>query len=660
MRVTNQMFFQNLQYNSRRTMADFYKTNEQISSKQKIQYSHEDSSIFSDTMRLDYEITTLEQVKKTTSKAQTFANNTDEAMKQFTTHFHNLKQKVIQAANSTNSSTSLDAIANELQALKTNIMQVANTSINGQYIFSGTDMQQKPINIEGNYLGNNEELRTVVGAGVHLPYNVPGRDLFIGRDREYNKIIKTNIKLTNQLTPKDVKYINSKNTIKEAIGDFEKDTVFYLQGRKTNGETFAKRFSISPTSKVSDLLEKIGQEYGNTSNNKLVDVTMNKDGQIIIKDLKKGNGTLDFHLIAATDKTAGAGTTGAAEVDNPSTLTSNPNIKITNFINSNYKDLSGNDTKPSDYDKIRFKKNGNQVTGTVSQVIKQNGHYATSITKLSEVAGKSLDGKNFQLGGIDKNGNAYSATINFANGGSTFTLGGNTYNIFDKNGNATPADEVTYQQLNDIIGMVTTNTLPATTTSDADYQTAIKNSRNTVEVTMDYKGRINILDRNNSQSKIDVSLYDNSHASGAFASGGSDGSVLSFAANNAIIEDEPYIDIFHDLDTIIQAIRSGKNEADGTKGNARNPGMQAALKKIDHISDHFTKRHTKIGSLSNALKDANDRVVLLSLNVEAIQSEVIDTDLVEASLKLTQLSITYQSMLQSMAKINSLSLANYI
>lgn len=658
MRVTNQLFFQDLRHNGMNTRTDLYKTYEQLSNGQKIQHSFESSSIYTDTMRLDYEITTFEQIKDTTAKAQTFANNTDNAMKQFTDLLTRFKTKLIQAASSANSTTSMQALGNELRAIKSNIQYAANTSINGQYIFSGTDMRQKPIDNSGNYKGNNESILTVAGAGVSLPYNVPGRDLFIGRDQDYNKIVKTNVQLFNKIEGDNDKPIQESNTIREMVGDYGRDTVFYLRGKKPNGDTFTKSFAISSTSKVSDLLERIGKEYGNTANNKLVDVEMNKSGQIVIKDLEKGNGNLDFHLVGATDKTTGTGA-GAALVDNPSSLSTNSDIQITSFIKSDYKNLANNATTTIDYDKVQFPKDGNQLTSSVSQVIKNGSEYATSKTKLSQVAGAKLDGKEFKLQGVDKNGAAYDITINFATSGSTFTVGSTSYDIRDKHGNATPADEVTYQQLTDIVSMATSNTLPANN-NDTDYQQAIIDSRNKVEVTMNYKGQIEIVDKGSSKTQITTSLYDNSNPTGAFAGGGTDGSALTFSANNALIEDEPYVDVFKDLENIIKAVTSERQEADSTQGNPRNTGLQSALKKIDHIMDHFTKRHTKIGSLSNALKDANERATLLSVNVKTIQSEVIDTDYGESMLKMNQLSISYQAMLQAISKINSLSLVNYI
>nr|MBP9493169.1 flagellin [Sulfurospirillum sp.] len=99
---------------------------------------------------------------------------------------------------------------------------------------------------------------------------------------------------------------------------------------------------------------------------------------------------------------------------------------------------------------------------------------------------------------------------------------------------------------------------------------------------------------------------------------------------------------------------------DADSEDPRNIGLQNALSQLDHILDHVTKEHTKIGAYSNALGDANERAEYLSLNVKTVRSSVIDVDTAEAYLQFNQISNSYQAMLSTIAKINSMSLLNYM
>jgi len=798
MRVTNSLTYSNTINDYQRNMEELYNVNTQISSGLKIQNSYEDSGIYVDTMRLDYEIATLEQSSESSSKAQTYANNTDNTLNQFSEALSQFKSKLIQASSETNSDTSLDAIANELDGLKDYMVSLGNTSINGQYLFSGSDVNTKPLDDQGNYYGNGESVEAIIGSGVTLPYNINGQDLFLGSDSDYNKIVSTNIKMLNQtaLYPKEMQgvdaiskeeYLTTSDTIRDMVGDTDADftndpnTVFYLSGKKSDGDSISTKFELSSSSNISDLLERIGTEYGNTSTNKVVNVSMNANGQIEVKDLKKGNSLLEMGLFGATDRDAAVGTAGNADQNDIDDLVAQKNVDIIEFSKSNFisvnsaskvgvtadlyspdtfslntlfkypdgsvaettdtlqsfmgsdvdnivldgtdsagnavtinfavdgtttvadlltsvdanfavssriedgqiyiSDISGNTLSSFDmtltsqdggtdingfatpdsmnYARRGFEKNGNQLSGNVSQVVINTNEYATSKTKLSEVTGAPLDGTSLELNYVDTFGNANSATVDFFTAGSTFTIDGITYDIYNASGVTTSANDVTYQQLGDIMSMAVSNKLP--TDSDvsgtidfSEYNQGVTDAKGFVEVRLDYEGKFEIKDKLNSQTKIEFSIYDSNADSSTSAS------TLKFMANDLVTIEEPKIDFYKDLDDMITAVRSGTFRMDADSDDPRNIGIQNSLQRIDHISDHVTKEHTKIGSYSNSLSRANERSQLLSINVQTVRSEVVDVDIGEAYMKFNQLSNSYEAMLSTTAKINSMSLLNYM
>lgn len=996
MRVTNQLITTNAINEHRRNMSNIQNLNNQLGGL-KIQNGFENSSIFVDGMRLNYEIETLEQVKTSSSKAKTFAQNTDKAMNQFKEQIEQFKKKLVFAANEVHSKTSLDALASELQAIRNHLKDIANTSINGNFIFSGTAVNTRPISDDGVYHGNDQEIKAIVGSKVNITYNLNGTDLFLGSDNEYKKQITSNIRMKYQAPESEIsdiipnKYINKESTIKQLVGDYEAKSMFYLQGKRPNGEAFTSRFAIDSDSKVEDLLTRIGVEYGNDpkGGNDVVEVGMSNYGQIYVKDLRGGNNQIEFNLVAATDKDSNLkkDDIGYAKfdrlyptpyppvpiphdatklpVDPPETdgfyiknedgtttnvtLSGNsrePDVKFTYFMKSNFQtpdeistdgrkdtpsysyytkfekqqnrlisndlqqnagsltnavestklidvaytpdeqaagstmvgqtlnlrvkaidknpkdaifppeydvvinladpastaditnkktgittqiNLSGanmtadnitykqinelismvasdnipasnsaadynaaldeskkyvsveinsgritlKDKKneqtdinlrltsivpkkediPTSYDIARFKKDGDELKGNVSQVVKATNKFATDSTKLIEVAGldavaedftpkPSLDGKMLVLKVHSKAGKDYTVRLDFDStitpgvpptippsvppsippqGGSTITIyegdiqipivleatvppappavmpspivKSQIYKDSDPNvhyykGDPTKSDEVTYRQVNDIIGMLTSDNIPkgalvtpAPTTPDPlyeaptfeEYNKAIELSRGSVEVELDYKGRINILDKQNSKTNIEFSMYDGTYtgtgtatdpyvrnSSGTFSETEKRVGVLSFNANNALILEEPNVDIFKELDEMISAVKQGRLRADGDSDDPRNIGIQGGLQKIDHIADHFTKQQTKIGAHTNALTSANERAELLSVNVQSIKSEIIDADYGETMLKFMQHMVAYQAMLSSTSKINSLSLVNYM
>ncbi len=299
--------------------------NTQIASGLKIRYGYQNSDINNQNLKFQYEENTLDQGIDVAQNAYTSTLNTDKALQEFSKTMETFKTKLIQSANDVHSETSRTAIANDLERLREHMMNVANTSIGGEFLFGGSKVDRPPIDSEGKYHGNGEDLNALISSDNLVPYNISGQDLFLGADKDKHKLITTNIKLLNQnklhpdvmdalehsSLPEEV-FIKPSDTLRELIGDNDKDPTndpkefFYLQGIRPDGSSFKEKFALSKAyqnkesaTKVSDLLDKIAHAYGNTSQNKVVDVSLNNWGQIEIKNLTPGSENLDFHLISS-------------------------------------------------------------------------------------------------------------------------------------------------------------------------------------------------------------------------------------------------------------------------------------------------------------------------------------------------------------------------
>ena len=281
MRVTNQLMNFNNIYNYQKNSTSLYQSQQAFSSGLKIQHSYEGSAIYVDAARLEYEGNLLKQVETTTLKATEFSKNSDQALNDFVSKLTEFKTKLIQAANDIHDATSRNAIANDLEGIKQNLIDIANTTINGQYLFSGTALDTMPIDTLGNYHGNGETINANIGTSQTAKYNIDGESLFLGSDNDYNKVLTTNVSLHNQRKEAeenlDSVYIEVTDTIRDMIGlnyyseayrkqnpnkDPEKDTAgynttFFMQGKDVNGNSFAKKFTLTSDASIQSLLDEI-------------------------------------------------------------------------------------------------------------------------------------------------------------------------------------------------------------------------------------------------------------------------------------------------------------------------------------------------------------------------------------------------------------------
>ncbi|PDX29637.1 flagellar hook-associated protein FlgL [Helicobacter pylori] len=374
--------------------------NTQIASGLKIRYGYQNSDINNQNLKFQYEENTLDQGIDVAQNAYTSTLNTDKALQEFSKTMEAFKTKLIQSANDVHSETSRAAIANDLERLKEHMINAANTSIGGEFLFGGSKVDRPPIDSNGKYHGNGEDLNALISSDNLVPYNISGQDLFLGADKDKHKLITTNIKLFNQnklhpdvmdalehsSLPEEV-FIKPSDTLRELIGDNDKDPTndpkefFYLQGVRPDGSSFKEKFALSKAyqnkesaTKVSDLLDKIAHAYGNTSQNKVVDVSLNNWGQIEIKNLTPGSENLDFHLISSD-----------GDFDDLDALRSSGK-RVTEYVKSAFvtdRSLSQVKAVPNMYNP--------KVLEIPSVFVTKDNVLANKNTKLSEIFGDSVE-----------------------------------------------------------------------------------------------------------------------------------------------------------------------------------------------------------------------------------------------------------------------------
>ncbi|MFY9141691.1 flagellar biosynthesis protein FlgL [Sulfuricurvum sp.] len=708
MRVTAGSFYNNIYGENNKINKQLFDVNKQISSGMKIQYAHDNPGVFIDTLRLDDEITTLTQVKSSAQSAYKFSTQTDSTIGDIVKTLETMKVKMVNAANDTQSDSSKQAIAKELRGLQDHLMTLANTSIGGQFLFSGTAMTQKPIDANGDYQGNDQSLQAFLGSGVKQKYNISGNDLFLGNESNIYRSITTNVSqlsltslypsIMNNLnatttSPQDV-YITPENTIRDLMGDTDADTTndsgktsyFYIQGTKTNGDTFKQKISLSMDATVNDLMREVSDAYGSDQ----VDVTLNARGQIQITDKINGSSKLDFHMVGAVDfDTSGtdkADTTDISDLqagttDFKNVLSGSNTLYIKEFIKSGLTSSNPADTiQGLVYDQLNFTKDGAKLISNVAQITNSTNEYATASSKLVDVSGMTtVDGRVMALKGTNINGTAYDVSILLGTP-STFTdnLTGNAYNIYGTafddtigvttgvkeagEGIPSKADEITYRQLMDIVNMAVTDsypTVPNPGNDPIDYDSAITNANKLGKVSLTSDGKLSFEDLTHSTTSAELALYDTTTSS--FFPPLISGNALSFQANNAITISDPKKNFFAEIDAMIKSIEEGKTYPDGNEPNdPRNLGIQNAIQKLDDLSDHVSKLQTQAGTYSQVLQASSDRSDLLIVSTKILQSDVVDTDIAEATLRMQQLSLNYQALLANISKVSQLSLVNYL
>lgn len=822
--------------------------NTKIASGLKIQYGYQDSSVFNQNLKLEYEELNLDQGIDNSNTAYTRTLNTDKALAELSQTAVQFNTKLIQAANDIHSPISREAIARDLEKLKEHMINIANTSIGGEFLFAGSNVKIRPFEPDGTYKGNNERLEALISSRNLMPYNITGNELFFGRDSDNYKTITTNIRKLNQSKlnpdvmdrirrgdiPEEV-YIKATDTLRDLLGDDDRITnnngkeYFYMRGVRPDGTSFKSKFSFDVgfgdeknATKVQDLLDKIGKEFGNTSKNKVVDVSLNYWGQIEIKNLAPGNANLDFHLISSDkdvenlDELASIGAkvtsfqkspfigeysqhTIMALRDNydyriskipstfltkdnvPATLTTkvrdvlpegvdtlvfsgtrpntndgkiNPepiedlkisiddsiqfrdiikqvsthfggklegemingelvfrdnNVKnkdkdtyeppfngesgfsfsLSTYGNGELRDGLRSDYK-AEYDRLAFENRGSKLVSNVQQILSGGMGFANDDTKLSEVAGGSVDGQIYNLSLNDHNGVPLQARITLSNKDGSFLVIPDSksnqeiriplYNPHDEPPavSVTKADDLTYRQLMDAIGIalnysnqdsqayINTQLEYGTPTQEGKraFESLLQAQQGKIEVTLTPQGRIQISDQMRSISRMKFMIYNDQSNDFSEQALHDHTTFLTFNANNALTIDQPDINFFDGLDEMIKAVRNGIYRPDAYGDNyvpdMRNIGIQNSIELFGHFSNHIEKMIAQNGAHGRSFENALRRNEVLKVQIASIKNDNIGTDMAQTYNHFSNLTTNYNAVLASTSRINQMSLVNYL
>ncbi|MFN2744448.1 MULTISPECIES: flagellar hook-associated protein FlgL [Bacillus] len=173
MRVTQGMIAKNsLRYISS-SYGKLDKLQTQISTGKKITKASDDPIVAMKSLKYNTQLSQVEQYKSNVSQAFTWLENTETNITEGIDIMGQIRDKIVNAKNDTNGDTELKAIGVEIGQLKEQLIQVANTQVNGRYLFNGTNSDVAPIvkNADGTYTYNFESYTSSSDVNINVSPN---------------------------------------------------------------------------------------------------------------------------------------------------------------------------------------------------------------------------------------------------------------------------------------------------------------------------------------------------------------------------------------------------------------------------------------------------------------------------------------------------------
>jgi flagellar hook-associated protein 3 FlgL len=123
-------------------------------------------------------IENLSQFQTNIEFSKGYLERTESALQNITDNLIRAKELAIAMSNDTYDAASRKATSKEVRELIEEVVQSANSSFNGKYVFGGFRNRTPPVNKDGEYLGDDGKIFIPSGKGDFKQINITGRELF--------------------------------------------------------------------------------------------------------------------------------------------------------------------------------------------------------------------------------------------------------------------------------------------------------------------------------------------------------------------------------------------------------------------------------------------------------------------------------------------------
>ncbi|WP_206109441.1 flagellar hook-associated protein FlgL [Paenibacillus apii] len=218
LRVTSNMMNSQLLLNLNRNARTMNDTQLQLSSGRKINKPSDDPVGITYSLRYRAELSSNEQYTKNVDSALSWLDYNDTVLGQAGDVVQRLRELTVQASTGSNPQSALDSINQEVLQLKEQLVDIANSKLNGKYIFNGEQYNTKPYDfakgadgtydVSQNITTDSGQIQYIVGEGVQMPINMTGNDVF-GHTGDADNIFTIINNISNSLTSGDLTGVSS-------------------------------------------------------------------------------------------------------------------------------------------------------------------------------------------------------------------------------------------------------------------------------------------------------------------------------------------------------------------------------------------------------------------------------------------------------------------
>lgn len=182
MRISHQMLHQNSMNHVSQNMSRLNKAYNDASTGKQIHKPSDDPHGVAKAMELKSAISRNEQYERNTGEANLLLDETDQTISSMVNVMHRVRELAVHGNNGTLNDEDRNIIAVEVEELTEQLRQFANTQVNGNFLFNGTDSKNAPYAEKNSHetadFGEVKLKAFNIADGMTLEVGVKAGDLF--------------------------------------------------------------------------------------------------------------------------------------------------------------------------------------------------------------------------------------------------------------------------------------------------------------------------------------------------------------------------------------------------------------------------------------------------------------------------------------------------
>jgi flagellar hook-associated protein 3 FlgL len=263
MRVTDRMLQNSLITNLTSASERLYAAETQVLTQKRVNTPSDNPVDALSAMKIQTRLSEIEQYQRDISRAKSTLNGAETAVDELSDIFTRLNTLTVQGASDSYGENDKTSIAEEVNQLLEEVVNIANTRTESVYVFGGSNNDQQPYQVERNEngdivkvttVGTNGDLNTLIGENITIKTNVNGEDLFEKGTNLFETIIKVRDDLLADSTDDLSDDLNSINNASEQILEIQA-TVGARLNRVNSADSRAENDVISFTELLSDAVD---------------------------------------------------------------------------------------------------------------------------------------------------------------------------------------------------------------------------------------------------------------------------------------------------------------------------------------------------------------------------------------------------------------------